>query len=94
MEIAALFLRALDTNGAIYEPCLFKNINDKDEKIITACLSQFVPNKVDSMFNFWIITNTYLRYTATRSTWTRDGMTDPSVNDLCEQIISYYTRFE
>ena len=90
MQAAALFMRALDTRGSVYSPYVFNGFREDEVERIVNALSEFVPDKVDAMYNNWLISRYGLKLFAHRATWEIGELSADTVDLLIEEIVGYY----
>jgi hypothetical protein len=93
MNVAGLFMRALDNRGDVYLPySLEGNFTPGERAAIESALRPHVPEKVDAMFNNWRISKFSGGYFhAMRATWDT-GMGADSAQEMAEKITKYYNR--
>jgi len=93
MDFLGLSLRMCDNSGDVYLPYSFEgNWSSKEEEIITSVISQYVPERVDSMFNNWV----FIKYDSTnfwmkRATW-EQLVCKNSAEELAQRLLEYYSR--
>lgn len=93
MNVAGLFMRALDNRGDVYLPySLEGNFTPDEREVIENALRPHVPANVDSMFNNWRISKFSSGYFyAMRATW-ESGFGAESALEIAEKISKYYAR--
>jgi len=93
MNVAGLFMRALDNRGDIYLPYSLEGDFTPDEReAIEGALRSHVPANVDAMFNNWRISKfSGGHFYAMRATW-ESGMSADSAQEMAEKLSKYYAR--
>lgn len=94
MNVAALFSRVLDSNGAAYLPYEFSgDWTEAEKEVIKAVIDQHVPERVDAMFNNWRFSkqgdDLFLGW---RATWEMGSIGGDSADKLAADIRAYYHR--
>jgi hypothetical protein len=90
MQVAALFMRALDNQGDVYLPYSWEGDWTVPEKNLVACkIAPHVPNRVDAMFNNWLFSKYAGRFFARRATWDR-GCSGDTLEDFVANLEAYY----
>ena len=101
MDVANLFLRALDNRGDVYLPYEFQGehwTKAEKETIEQAILkinaySGLIPPKVDAMYNNWLFWKFSSKsFSARRSTWDMVGLGADSAGGLAKELDRYYSR--
>lgn len=93
MNVAGLFMRALDNRGDVYLPYSLEGDFTPDEReAIESALRPHVPASVDAMFNNWRISKfSSGHFYAMRATW-ESGMGAGSAQEMAEKLSKYYAR--
>lgn len=94
MNIADIFMRALDNNGDVYAPYNFEGEwTEAEKEVVSAAIDPHVPGKVDAMFNNWLFTKSNLPnfFILKRATWDQ-VICVTSAADVAVKIASYYAR--
>jgi len=94
MNVASLMMRAIDGNGDVYVPYTFGGgFTNDEQRVIAAAFKPHVPERVDAMFNNWILAK-YGKdhFTANRATWYRGGLVAKTAQELADKITNYYKR--
>jgi len=91
MNVAALFVRALDNRGDVYLPYSLEGDFLPDEReVIEDALRPHVSVKVDAMFNNWRISKfSGGHFYAMRATW-ESGMGANSAQEMAEKLSQYH----
>ena len=95
MELAVLGLKmCMQDQGDIYQPYhLDGDWAKREKKKIQKCMTKHVPDKVDSMFNFWIFwKQDHDAWVGHRSTWDRGTFFSESLDGFIERINEYYSK--
>lgn len=92
--LANLFLRVLDTNGAVYLPYTFSGEwTDAEKEIVTNAIAPHVPERVDAGFNNFVF---YKfgdgDFGAKRFTWEHIEWNSRSADELATKIATYYAK--
>lgn len=92
MDIANLFLRACNNNGAIYLPYAFEgDWTDEEKQVISTAIDPHVPERVDAMFNNWMFWKHNWGFSAKKATWEMIWSAD-TVEEMAGKITGYYLR--
>ena len=92
MDVASLFLRILDTNGAIYLPYHFEgDWTDEEKAQIEKAINPHVPEKVDAGFNNWRFSKHSWGFLGKRATWDMLFST-ATAEEMAQKVSDYYSR--
>ena len=95
MDIAGLFLRAINNRGNAYLPYYFEgDWSENEMDIVAKALDHNVPNSVDAKFNRWRFTKSSKTFfMARRAKWEWDSILDArSAKELSDKVEHYYSR--
>lgn len=94
MNVASAFLRATDTQGAIYAPYNFSGDWSDSEKIeVQNAIIPYVPELVEASFNNWLFSKIDATYfIARKATWDIGCIGAETAEELAEKIADYYSR--
>jgi len=94
MDVMGLCLRvALTDRGDAYLPYVFHGEwTDVDCRIVSTVLDAHVPERVDSMFNTWLLWASPGHFSARRATWDLGGIHVKSAVALATKLQAYYSK--
>ena len=94
MNVAALFMRAVDNRGAVYLPYAFDGEWTEEEKApIKDAIAPNVSERVEATFNNWCLFKAG-GYFARRATWDIGNFYGTTPEELAEKIRAYYARYQ
>src|SRR5512139_3866342 len=96
MDIANLFLRATNNNGAVYLPYSLiadpAEFTEHERELIENAFKPHVPERVDAMFNNWAVWKVDSQFfMAKRATW-EELICTRSAEEMAQKITDYYSR--